>query len=110
VIHFINQYSQSPPIDWFPMALIQQNLGGNVLGSPTERIGPGFDDLGESEISEFQVAVRSDQQILGFQITVDYVQVVHVLEHGGHGGREETRNGIFKVSLENIWDIGKKGI
>lgn len=77
------------------MALIQQNLWGYVLGSPTERIGPCFDNLGESEISEFQIPVRSDQQILGFQISVDYVQVVHVLEHGGHGGSVETRNGIF---------------
>lgn len=72
------------------MPLIQKYLRCNILRSATKRISPGFDDLREPEIGEFEVAVGSDQQVFGLQVSVDYVQAVHVFEHRGHGGSIET--------------------
>ena len=61
MVHFINENSQSPPIDWFSMSLIQQYFWRNVLRSAAKSISSGFDNFGESEICQFQIPVGSHQ-------------------------------------------------
>ena len=64
------------------MALVQQHLGRDVLGRPAECVGArtGLDDLRETEIGEFGVSVGQHEQVFGFEIAVDDVQRVDVLE------------------------------
>jgi hypothetical protein len=63
------------------MALVQQNLGCQVLGSATESVGPGFNYLGETEIGKFEVTVLRDKQILRFEIPENNVLVVQVFKY-----------------------------
>ena len=46
------------------MALVQQDLGRNVLGRAAEREGAVLNRLGEAEIRDLQVARAVDQQVL----------------------------------------------
>lgn len=66
--HFINQGSQTPPIDWFSMALFIENLRGKVLRGATDRKGIALRDIhfGESKISESQIADFVNKNILWF--------------------------------------------
>lgn len=67
------------------MALVENDLGGNVLGSAANGEGPAFiKDLGEPEIGEFQIAVICEQQVLRFQVSEDYIFVVQIFEAGSH--------------------------
>lgn len=63
------------------MALISEDLRGEVLWSPTEGIGSPLDDLGEAKISQFKVPLGVYQQVLRLEIPVDHIERVHVLEH-----------------------------
>ena len=62
------------------MTLVLENLGGQVLGSSAESKGSIFDGLGKSEICEFEVAVGANEDVLGFEVAVDDVFGVQVLE------------------------------
>lgn len=79
-IHLINEDAQRPPVHALPMPLIQQDLGSQVFRCPAEGIGAGLDLLGEAEISELEVSVFRNQQILGFEVSEDDVLVVQVFE------------------------------
>jgi hypothetical protein len=66
--HFINQGSQTPPINRFSMSLFIENLRGKVLRSATDRKGIALGDIhfGESKISESQIADFVNENILWF--------------------------------------------
>jgi len=64
------------------MAFIQNNLRRQVLGRAAEGVSLAVDDFGETEVRQLQVAVSVDQHILGFQVSVDDVFAVQVLEDG----------------------------
>ena len=52
-MHFIDQHSQGPPINCFPMALIENNFRSNVFWRSTNgKCSPFVEDLGKTEISE----------------------------------------------------------
>lgn len=53
--------------------LVQQNFGGEVLGSAAESISSAVDNLGKTEIGQLQVAVGVDQQVLRLEVSVDHV-------------------------------------
>ena len=63
--HFIDQDTQAPPIDRFPMALIQQDLGSDVLRSTAYGKCTLSYDLSEAEIDHFQISILSYHDILG---------------------------------------------
>jgi hypothetical protein len=65
-VHLVYQDAQSPPVDASSVPLVQQYFGSEVFGRATESVGPGFDYFGETEICQLEVAVLSDQQVLGF--------------------------------------------
>ena len=69
--HFVGQNAQRPPIDPFPMAFVQQNLGGNVFGSPAQSIRLKRNDLRKPKICQFQVALGIQQQVFWLQIAVN---------------------------------------
>lgn len=79
-VHFVDEDAQGPPVDSLPVALVKQNFGGQVLGSPAESVSPGFYHLGKAEVSQFQVAVLSNQQVFGLEVSKNDVLFVEVFE------------------------------
>ena len=72
------------------MSLVQQYLRGQVLGSSTKSVGPSFNHLGKTEISQLEVPVFSDQQVLRLQVTENDVSIVKVLKYQDYLGCIET--------------------
>lgn len=62
------------------MALIQQDLGRDVLWGAADRESTLGDDLSESEINHLQVAVVGNHDVLRLQVSVDDVLAVQVLK------------------------------
>ena len=98
-VHLVDKNPESPPVDSLPVALVENNLWSNVLwGSADRECSSLVEDLGETEVSEFQVPVVSDQQVLRLQVPEDDVLAVQVLEAGSDCGRVElglvTREGL----------------
>ena len=56
--HLIDQNAQSPPVNRFAVAFVQQDLGCYVLWGATKGVGSGagLDDLREAEIRQLGVA------------------------------------------------------
>jgi len=93
--HLINKDSQGPPVDRLAVTLVEQHLGGDILGSAAKRVGTatGLDDLGETKIGQLAVSVVAQEKILGLQIAVNDVLVVDVLE--GEGDLEGVELGLL---------------
>lgn len=89
-VHLIDENTQSPPVDGLPVALIEDDLGGDVFGGAADREGAALvEDLGEAEVSELQVAVIGHQQVLRLQIPEDDVFAMEIFERRGHSSRIE---------------------
>lgn len=78
--HFIDQDTQAPPIDRFSMALIQEDLGSNVLRGAAYGKCTLSHDLSEAEIDHFQISILSYHDILGLEIAIHNIFGVQVLE------------------------------
>ena len=79
--HFVNDDSQGPPVDWLAVALILKDLRRQILRSSAESKSPVFDHLCETKVCQFDVAVRSDEDVFWLKIPVDGVFGVQVLEN-----------------------------
>ena len=79
--HLVSQDAQGPPVDRLAMALVEEHLGCQVLGRPTQSVSARLAVLGEAEVGQLQVALLINQDVLGLQVAVDYVQRVQILEH-----------------------------
>ena len=55
------------------MALVEQDLRSQVLRGSTEGKGSIFDDFGKPEISQFDIAVLTDQNVFWLKIPIDDV-------------------------------------
>ena len=63
------------------MASFLDHLRRHVLSTATEAVGdlPGFESkLGQSEISNFDMAIMINQEILRFEISVDDILLMQV--------------------------------
>jgi len=62
------------------MALVEQNLRGNVLGRATQRVRSGarFNDLCKTEVCELRISVLAQENVLRLQVAVDDVLAVDV--------------------------------
>ena len=63
------------------MSRLLDHFGGHVLGGPAERVGDfaGVEaGLAESEVSDLDVAVVVDEEVLGLEVAVDDVLLVEV--------------------------------
>lgn len=89
-MHFINQNTESPPINSLSMALVENNLRGDVLRSTTNGEGSAFiEDLGETKISQFEVSVIGNEKVFRFEVSENDVLAMKVLEAGGDGSTVE---------------------
>jgi hypothetical protein len=76
-MHFINEDTKSPPIYSFPMALVQDNFGGNILWCSTDSEGSTLaQNFGESEVRQFEIAIISNEQVFRFEIPKNDVLAV----------------------------------
>ncbi len=67
---FVDDRAKAPPIDCLPMTDFVDDFGGQVFGSSTD--GKGFEISlnvvsGQSKVSEFDIAVGSDQYVFRFE-------------------------------------------
>ena len=85
--HLINEDAESPPIHWFSMPLILQDLRSKVFRRAAERKSPSFDDLRKPEVREFQIAISPNKNVFWFQIPIDDILAVQVLENSDNMSR-----------------------
>ena len=78
--HFINDDSQSPPIDGLAMALVLKNLWRQIFWSATKCESPVLDSFSKTEISKLDVTIGGDEHVFGFEVAVNDVLAVEVLE------------------------------
>ena len=73
------------------MSGIQDHLRGHVLGSAAKCIRPlsALESLGESKVDQFDITLRVQQQVLGFQIAVGNASTVQVVEGFHNASRVE---------------------
>jgi hypothetical protein len=64
------------------VALVLQDLGGEVLGSAAEGEGAVLYRLREAKVCEFEVSVCGDEYVFGFEVPVDDIAGVEVFEDG----------------------------
>lgn len=83
-IHFVDEDTECPPVDRFSMSLVEKDLRSKVLGGSTERKRPGLDDFGEAEVCQFQIAIFANKKILWFQVSIDNVLRMEILEDQGN--------------------------
>ena len=63
------------------MSLVLKDFWRQVLGRTTEGESSIFYGFGESEICEFEVAVSTDENVFRFEVAVDDVAGVEILEN-----------------------------
>ena len=106
-MHFVDKDSQSPPVDGFSMALIQDDFRGDVFRGSTNGEGSSFiEDFGEPEVGEFEVAIVGDEKIFWFEVSEDYVLGMKVFEAGSDGGRVES--GLIGCKGFDRSEVGEK--
>jgi len=81
------------------MSLIEQHLRGKVLLSSAESVGPGLDNLCESEISQFKVTFVVNQYVFWLQVSVEDILGMQELEHGSDLRNVELSLFDFKLSF-----------
>lgn len=62
------------------MPLILQDLGSKVFRCPTKRESSSFYDLSKAEICQFQISISTNKNVFWFQIPIDDILDVQVLE------------------------------
>lgn len=67
--HFVDERTQAPPIHWFPMSLLVKDLRREVLRRSADGVSIIVSDihLGEPEVSQSEISVLIDKDILRFQ-------------------------------------------
>lgn len=84
-MHLVDENTQSPPIHCLSMSLIQNNLRSNVLWCSTDGKSSALSqNLGEPKISQLQIPIISDQQILRLEISEDDVLAMQIFEAACH--------------------------
>lgn len=83
----IQTHPQRPQINQIDIAFTQDNIRCHIMRRANNSKGPcqfisdiGLGDLGGGQVNKFEVAVRVNQKVLGFDVTADYLYVLEVLE------------------------------
>lgn len=64
-VHLVDENSQSPPVDCFSVALVENDFWGDVLRSAADREGPALgQELRKAEVSKFEISVVADKEVL----------------------------------------------
>ena len=104
--HLIYDDPQGPPVHRLSVALVQQNLRGQVLRSPTECVGPSLDHLRKAEVRELQIAIGAQQEILRLQVPVHYVQRMQILKHAHY--LRTVYSGWFRLEFPYVSQVGEQ--
>ena len=76
-VHFIDQDTESPPVNSFSVTLVQNDLWSNVLRSSADSESSSFIQyFGKSEIGKFKIAVIRDKKIFWFEVSKDNIFAV----------------------------------
>ena len=78
--HFINNDPERPPINRLAMALILQNFWGEILRRATKGKSSVLDHFSKTKISQLNVAIRRNEQVFRFEVSVDDIFAMEVLE------------------------------
>ena len=113
--HLVEEGAQGPPVHGAAVALAVEDLGGEVLRRAAEAVGAagGIRDalLGEAKVREPDVAAGIQQDVLGLQIAVDDVEVVHVVDGQRDFGGVEARPGFGELpDLAQVEKQLKRGV
>ncbi len=91
-VHLVDEHSQSPPVDSLSVALVEDDLRSDVLWGSADREGSALvQDLGETKICQFEVAVVPNEQVLWLEVSEDDVLAVEVLEAGSDSSTIESK-------------------
>lgn len=96
----VDEDAQGPPVDGGGVALVVDDLGGQVLGGSAEGVGLDrggvavAEALGEAKVDELDVPVRVEEEVLGLHVAVGdaALLLVQVLEDEHDLGRVEARD------------------
>lgn len=78
--HFINNDPERPPVNRLTMALILQNFWRQILRRATKGKSSVLNNFSKTKISELNVAIGGNEYILRFEISVDDIFAMEVLE------------------------------
>jgi len=94
--HFVNQHTQSVPIDTLVVGLGLNDFRSEVVWCSTE--GPSYvgNVFSESEIGDLDVSVGSEEDVLRLEISVDDVEGVKVVESEGDFGGVELGDRVWE--------------
>ena len=88
--HFVEENPKGPPVNWFSVSLVQENLRCQILWSSTKSKCSIFDFLGESEVCDLDIAILGNENVLGLEISVDDIALVQIFKGQNNLGRIET--------------------
>lgn len=90
-MHFVDEYTQSPPINGFSVTLVKNDFRSDVFWSSANSECSSFvEHFCEPEVSELEIAVVGDQQVLRLQVSEDDIFVVQILETRSDSGCVES--------------------
>ena len=100
----VGEYPQPPPVNTLVVTSLQDDLRRHVVRGPAHRPAPLLlvHQAGEAQVSEDDVTLRVQQDVLRLQVSVDDVVPVEVGEGGDDLGDVEDRGlqGELPVALE----------
>ena len=73
------------------MSLIEKDLGCDVLGCATNRVGALGHDLRETIVNQLEEAIVTDHDIFRLQVTIYDIAAMQVLENAGNLGAVESK-------------------
>ena len=98
--HFVGNHSQVPPIHRRPVSLSVQDLWGQVLGRAAQRVGTlrrvMHSFFGQAEVHQLNMSLAIQKNVLGFQISIDYIVRVQLFQGQGDLRRVEAGGGLIE--------------
>jgi hypothetical protein len=76
------------------MALVEQDLRGDVLRSATNGVSPLSDHLRKAKVDELEEAVIPYHDVLWLEVSVTDIFIVQVLEDGDDLGSVKAKEGV----------------
>ena len=101
--HLVQQRAQLVEVEAVPMALLPQHFGRHVFRRAAKRLREvvGAEvHLREAEISEAEVAVGIHEHVLWFQVSVDHVLAMQVLQGQEYLCETDLRLGFRQLAVE----------
>mmetsp|Transcript_22723 Transcript_22723/g.77302 ORF Transcript_22723/g.77302 Transcript_22723/m.77302 type:complete len:322 (+) Transcript_22723:16-981(+) len=97
--HLVDEHPQRPPVDSLVVALAHDDLRGYVVGGAAHGVRAALHLLREAVVHHLDVALGVQQEVLGLEVAVHNVLLVHVLQHEQHARGVEPRVGLLEPPL-----------